>query len=457
MAQATRTSHLILRRLLQVDKPAPERTEAELNVEVERNYRWNFSVNLLDGASFWFGLSFFSSATVIPLFISQLTDSALAIGIVAMIAQGSWFMPQLFTANVVESLSRKKPVVVQLGFFLERVPVWLTAVAALLAFWSPIAALLLFIFAYAWHGLGAGVIATAWQDLIARCFPVARRGRFFGLTMFVGTGSGLLAASASAWLLEAFPFPMNFVYTFSLAALFISISWVFLALTREPVQPSHAPRQSTKAYWRTLPAIVRGDENYRRFLYGRLLLALGGMGLGFITVTAVKNFNVSNSTVGLYTMALLLGQTAGNLLFGLLADRYGHILSLEWSAIASMLAYLIVWLAPEANWIFVAFVLLGVSTGGVIVSGILVVMEFCAPEKRPTYVGLTNTGVGIVSMLAPLAGAFLASQSEDWLFALCALIFLCAFIVLRWWVREPRQVEAAVRDMAEHRDNHHVK
>jgi len=437
----TTHSRQILRQLLQADKPAPERTEAEITAEVEQNYRWNFSVNFLDGASFWFGLSFFSSATVIPLFISQLTDSALAIGIVAMIAQGSWFIPQLFTANGVERLSRKKPVVVQLGFFLERVPVWLTAVAALLAFWNATAALLLFIFAYAWHGLGAGVIATAWQDMIARCFPVAKRGRFFGLTNFFGNGAGMVAASISAWLLGAYAFPLNFVYTFALAALFITISWGFLALTKEPVQPSHVPRQSNKQYWGTLPAIVRGDENYRRFLYGRLLMALGGMGLGFITVTAVKNWDVSNSTVGLYTIALLLGQTTGNLFFGLLADRYGHILSLELSALAGMIAYLIAWLAPDANWIFGAFFILGVSAGGVIVSGILVVMEFCVPEKRPTYLGLTNTGVGIVSMIAPLIGALLASQSSDWLFALCALMFFLSFVVLRWWVREPRRVE----------------
>ena len=248
----------------------------------------------------------------------------------------------------------------------------------------------------------------------------------------------MLAASISAWLLEAYPFPMNFVYTFLLAAIFITVSWVFIALTREPVKRVDTPRQSNKDYWKTLPTIVRGDENYRRFLYGRLLMALGGMGLGFITVTAVKNFGISNSTVGYYTLAMLLGQTAGNLFFGLLADRFGHILSLELSAIAGMFAYLIVWLAPDGNWIFAAFVLLGISTGGVIVSGILVVMEFCVPEKRPTYVGLTNTGVGIVSMLAPLAGAFLATQSEDWLFALCALLFLLSFVVLRWWVREPR-------------------
>ena len=103
----TTHSRQILRQLLQADKPAPERTEAEITAEVEQNYRWNFSVNFLDGASFWFGLSFFSSATVIPLFISQLTDSALAIGIVAMIAQGSWFIPQLFTANGIVPPSKR--------------------------------------------------------------------------------------------------------------------------------------------------------------------------------------------------------------------------------------------------------------------------------------------------------------------------------------------------------------
>ena len=183
--QATQHSHSILRKLLQIDKPVPEQTDAEVQVEADRNYRWNFTVNVLDVTNFWFGQSFFSSTTVIPLFVSMLTDSPLAIGLVAVIAQGSWYVPQLFTSNAIEHLSRKKPVVVQLGFFSERLPVWLTAVAALLAFWNTTAALLLFIFAFAWHGLGAGVIATAWQDMIARCFPVAKRGRFMGISMFL--------------------------------------------------------------------------------------------------------------------------------------------------------------------------------------------------------------------------------------------------------------------------------
>jgi MFS family permease len=235
-----------------------------------------------------------------------------------------------------------------------------------------------------------------------------------------------------------YPFPLNFVYTFSLAALFITISWAFLALTREPIQPSVVPRQSTREYWRALPNIVRQDKNYGRFLWGRLSMAMGGMGIGFITVTAVKQWQVPNSTVGLYTLALLLGQTLGNLFFGLLADRFGHKLSLELSALAGMSAFLVAWQAPQADWYFVVFVLLGISTGGIIVSGILLVLEFCIPEKRPTYVGLTNTGVGIVSMLAPLLGAALATLSADWLFALCAFFYLLSYIILHWRVQEPR-------------------
>jgi len=103
-----------------------------------------------------------------------------------------------------------------------------------------------------------------------------------------------------------------------------------------------------------------------------------------------------------------------------------------------MAAFLIAWLAPEPAWIFAAFVLMGISTGGVIVSGILLVMEFCLPEKRPTYVGLTNTAVGVISLLAPLVGAALAAANAGWLFALSALFYALSFAALHWWVREPR-------------------
>jgi MFS family permease len=433
-----------MRWLLRSDLPVPDRTDAEISAEVERNYRWNFAVNLIDGTTFWFGTSFISSTTIVPLFVSKLTDSSFAIGLVAVIAQGSWFLPQLFTANAVERLARKKPVVVNLGFFSERLPLWITIFAAMIAVRAPALALLLFLITYAWHGLGAGVIATAWQDMMARCFPVDRRGRVFGITMFTGAAIAAAAAGLSGWILEKYPFPTNFVYVFTIAALAITVSWLFVALIREPVQPVTAPQQTNRQFWAELPRIVRRDHNFRHFLVGRTLLAVGGMGAGFVTVSAVERWAIPDSTVGLYTATYLVGQTIGNLSFGILADRFGHKLSLELAGLASVGAFVLAWLAPSAGWYFVVFILLGVNLGGIIVSGIMVVLEFSAPERRPTYSGLANTGAGIAGASAPLMGAWLAGIGYDWLFALGAIINLAAFAVLRWWVQEPRHAPLGV-------------
>jgi len=93
--------------LLELNRPVPQRTEDELAAEVERNYNWNFAVNLLDGTWFLFGISFISSTTILPLFLSKLTTAPLAFGILAVTAQAGWFLPQIFTANLMERLARR--------------------------------------------------------------------------------------------------------------------------------------------------------------------------------------------------------------------------------------------------------------------------------------------------------------------------------------------------------------
>jgi MFS family permease len=442
---AKRTSHPFGRTLawlLELHRPVPQRTEPEISAEVDRNYRWNFTVNLLEAAAFVPGAAFMSSAAVLPLFVSKLTQGPLALGLLAMIAQSAWFLPQLFTANAVERLARKKPVVVNLGFFLERLPVWLMPFGALVALQSPVLALVIVLGAYAWHGLGAGAVGPAWQDMIARCFPVHRRGRFLGTAMFAGTAAGAVASLASAWLLRSYSFPTNFVYSFGCAAFLITVSWAFIALTREPVQPGRTVHQSTRQHLASLPDLLRGDVNFRRFLLTRSLMALGSMGYGFLTVAAVQRWSVADSVAGLFTGAYLVGETCGNLAFGFLADRHGHKRSLELGTLAAALGYGLALLAPAPDWYFAVFVLLGVVHAAVVVPGILVVMEFAAPDRRPPYVGITNTGVGLVSIVAPLLGAALASISYGWLFGVACVINLAALALFHWWVREPRHVRA---------------
>jgi MFS family permease len=430
----------LLRWLLQLDAPVPQRTDEEVAALVERNYRWNFTVNLVDGSSFWLAMSFVGTTTIVPLFISKLTPSMVPIAYVAILAQAGWFLPQVFTANWVERLPRRKPVAVNMGMLLERLPVMLFAVAAVLAGrWAGLA-LAFFLFVYTWNRLGGGVVATAWQDLIARVFPLERRGRFWGLTSAIGAGLGFAGSALSAWLLTTYAFPTSFVILFSLAAAILLFGWIFSTRIREPALPVDRPPQGQREFLAGLSQVLKEDPLFRRFLGARLLMSLGGMGLGFVTVAAVRRWAVADGTVGLYTGVLLLGQMVGNLVFGLLADRRGHKFALEWAALAYAIAFALAWLAPGAEWYFAVFFLIGVGQGILVVSGILVLFEFSEPKRRPTYIGLANTSLGVINVLGPLLGVWLAGVGFGFLFAACAVISFVSWVSMRWWVEEPRRM-----------------
>jgi len=428
----------VLRYLLQRDRSYPERTDEEFQEEVRLNYRWNFIFNTSNVSSYFFGISFISAWTIVPLFISKLTTSPIPIGIAALLAHGSWFLPQLLTANFIQRSPAMKPIVVNLGFMLEYFPMAIIVASAMLAAVSPSLALILFLLGYAWQGFGAGMVGPAWQDLVARCFPVEKRGRFLGFSSSLGTLTGVAGAVLSVWLLSNYRYPNNFTILFLIAAGALFLSWIFLIFVREPIPANHTYRQTRSEFLSSLSDILRRKKNFRRFIIARLLLSLGAMGAGFVTFSAIHFWQISDSMVGTYTTMQLIGQGIGTLLLGLLADKKGHKLSLELTALASCLAFFLAWIAPTGYFYLATFLLLGFVNGGTIVSGMLVIMEFAEPEQRPSYIGITNTSLGIMGMIAPILGTGLATLSYHWLFGLSAFVSVLAAGVMRFWVQEPR-------------------
>ncbi|MCX7681817.1 MAG: MFS transporter [Anaerolineae bacterium] len=412
----------------------------DLEQDIARNYRFNAIVNILDGTFFWFGASFIAARTILPLYVSNLTDSKLAIGLLSVIASTGWLFPQLFTANLVQRLPRKKVMVVNVGLFTERLPVLLMVPAALLATRFPLPALVLFFVLFAWHTLGAGAVAVSWQDMLAKIIPLERRGKFFGITNFGGPATGVLGAAAAAWLLDHYEFPYGYVLCFACAALLIFISWFFLALTREPAQPPQERPLSQKEFWHQLPRLLRSDRNFRRYLLSQSVTTLGGMSLGFLTVYAVQRWQLPEGQAGAFTASMLIAQALSNLLFGVLADRRGHKLVLELGTLLIALAIGLASIAPAPAWFHLVFALVGSSTAAFFMSGMMIVFEFSTPEVRPTYIGLSNTLIGTVSALAPLIGGWLAElEGYQALFIVSCVIELAGLTLLHCLVQEPRR------------------
>jgi MFS family permease len=424
-----------------------EANESKSDVQqyIERNYRWNFVVNSLDGAFFWFGMSFFSSTIILPLFISHFTSNPLIIGLIPFIGWAGVFLPQLFMANAVERAPKKKFFPVTLGFFLERLPVLLLApMTYFLAAGQPELALGMFFVLYTWQNFGTGIVIVGWQDMVAKIMPVEKRGRFFGITNFIGNGTGILGALAVPFVLEKYTFPLGYIFSFTVTAILLFLSWVFLALTREPAVYSRKPAVSQLDYLRSLPEVLRRDHNFRMYLLAQIIYSLSGMATGFLVVYTVRNWRLADAAASGYIVAMQIGLALANLFFGFLADRRGHKLSLEISMLLSVLSLALAVIAPSPWWFFLIFFLRGAVNAATFISGISIVYEFTDPENRPTYIGLANTIPGITGSIAPLIGGWLAGAiSYQSMFLLSAVIGAASWVFLRFGVREPRKIKAS--------------
>ncbi len=409
--------------------------------EIRRHLRHNLTVNFLEGTAFWVGMSFYSFQTVLALYISRLSDNPFAVGLLATVGSSGWLLPQLFTAQWTQHTPVKKHIVVRVGFFSERLPLIVLALSTwFLAAHYPHAALILALVTATWLAYGSGLIAVAWQSMITKIIPQDIRGRFLGLTSAVGMAGGTLAAGAVTYILNTYPFPKNFAISFSLGAFFSLLSWVFLALTREPPDPSPLNDSEDKAFWRLVPRILKEDRNYSYFLLARILGALAAMGNGFLAVYAIQHWNLPDGQAGVFNGVYTAAQLGAYILFGILADRHGHTYVLKWGMIAGTLAFLIAALAPSPTWIYLSFADLGFVQASYVVSGMMIVPEFAPPESLALYFGLSSTLPGLISVASPMLGATIAQVAGyPPLFLVSATASAGAWLVYAWRVQDPRK------------------
>ncbi len=415
-------------------KPSAERL-------VEKNLNWNFSVNTLDNMFYALAISLVSQETIMPLLVSELTDSTIAVGLIPAIFSLCFLLPQLFVANHAERLPRKLPFVLLGSGLLQRLPYPLIGVALLLfAVEAPGLALLLFFIGIATAAFGGGIVTPAWFSMIGKVIPTRRRGIFFGLADGGGLLMGVVGAYFVGRALDLVAYPGSFALLFLVAGLIHAISWFSLSLTREP--PSAVVKEATplRQYFRRLPGVLRAHANYRRFLVAYALLRLSMMAVSFFIVFGNRNYDLSGADVGLLNAIFIGSQAVLRLLFGWLGDRWGHKRNLVISAAGMALASLFALASSDVAGLVPAFICLACAISADMVSHFNIVLEFADPADQPTYIGLTNTLMAPFTFVGPIvAGALAAAFNIHLLFSVSLGFGILGGALLWWWVREPRQ------------------
>ncbi|MBN2047114.1 MAG: MFS transporter [Anaerolineaceae bacterium] len=410
--------------------------------EVRKHLKFNYAVNQIDGWFFGLGSGFASTSTIIPLFLSQFTDSPILIGLIPAILTLGWQLPQLFFAKKIASLRKFKGMVMQMTIH-ERIPYLGFGLIAIFAdqLSNDLAIILIFIM-ISWAGLGGGITGNAWQNLVCKIIPGEMRGSFLsiqaaGLNLFASVGA-ILAGN----ILEKQTGMNGFAYLFFFATISMILSYISIALTREHESEEVLKLEDAPPLIDLAKKIIKGNPLFRWFLTVRFLAPFATMSTAFYVVYILKHFNVSESRIGVMTSILFFTSVIANLVFGWISDHVSRKLSMMIGVSSILFSALLAFLAPNENWFYLVFVLTGIGNATFWSVFMTFTLDFGTDVERPTYVGLMNTLIAPSTLIAQLGGGWIADRFDySSTFFIASLFGIILCLIVYFFIHDPKPEE----------------
>lgn len=427
--------------------------EAEYEAFVWNNLPRNFAGHFLHGMLGMTGFRLFNAPTFLPAYLHLLSGSDFIVGLGQSLQQVGGVVSPIIGATQIEHRKRVMPVAVVMGT-LMRIQILGVAVAGFILHGYPLLiAVLVFLFLL---GLFSGPQQVAFQLLLAKVIPIARRGRLQALRNVMGGAIAAgLAWAAGHYIIQRNLFGNGYGVTFLLAFVLTSLGLTALRLLmREPEPPTIRTKSRIIDRVREFPTLLTEDRNFMFFMIAQTLATAGRVAAPFYILFAGHSMALDGKNLGLMSLAFLGADTVTNLGWGLAGDRFGFRATFIGSLVVWCLSTLFLLAAPaipHLHWahigpvlnaqalIFIAFFGLGAAQSGYLMSSQTMVLEFGLRDDIAMRLALTSTTQAAMNALGPLMGGVIASTlGYGALFAVSIVLLLSSLVILAALVQEPR-------------------
>jgi MFS family permease len=415
------------------------RAERLFQLQVQRDLTRNYTAHLIHGMLGQTGFRLVNAPTFMPAFLMLLSGgSQLMVGLgLSLQALGMMLTPMIGA-----SLIEHRPKVLPLGFSTG----WamrgsILAIGLAGYFLPPRPALVSILVLLALFGAFQGIQGVIFNFLMSKVIPPSKRGRLTGARNFLaGVISALVAWLGGHYLIGANPTSEGFALTFLLSFVLTSLGLSALTLVREPVPPTLRPNVSFMARVRDVPALMRDDPAFTRYVLARTVATAGRMALPFYMLYAGQTIGLTGQTLGIVTFAFTLAGTISNLLWGVLSDRFGFRAAFLYSLALWTVATLALMLTTGLVATAIVFAAIGAAVQGFQNASINLSLEFGSREDLPMRIAISNMVSETAGAIGPLVGGALAAAAGYSSVFVASMVFLAVggLIVARY-VPEPRR------------------
>ena len=379
-------------------------------MEIDRNYRRNAIGIMIDNSMFYIIALGLSQYTILPLYLSKLTNSKILIGLIPTIFVIGFSLPQIFTARFLKGKSKKKKYLVGVAVA-QRVSILTFLILTLVQrHLSANLTIFLFFLIFSIQNIITGCWYPMWVDFIGRAIP-RNRGKIFGFSCLLGGLLGFASGSLITYFLDSLPYPYAISAAAAIAFMASMISLIAIISWREVVPPEPEKNEEQTKIDSHFLSTIKNNKNFQRYLLWRGTIIGIEMALPYLTISALDRLYVADSQIGIFAIILGLSQSIMNMIWGWLGDNIGYLKILIFSTILGCLGCVMLADGLSIGIFYFAFLCLGAMLGGQQQANINIIYEFNkSGDNVPTYAAIQQTILSPISSLMPVIGGIILNR-----------------------------------------------
>jgi MFS family permease len=374
--------------------------------------------------------------TVFPSLVTSLVDSKIIFGFLYSIMLGAPLVFNIVFSHFMRSYRHKNKFLL-LGIYLRALSFLGMAIFTyFFGIKSPKLVISSFFFLIFLFSISAGFAGIAYSDIIAKLLSSKQRGKLFATKQFASSIAIFVGGLIVARIFSpgSLAFPYNYALILFIGFLGLVIAALSFWLTKEPdsIIFKDEERESLIFFIKKVPDILRNDNNFFRFIIVENMTSFSLMILPFFMLFAKERFLIDESYVGKYLIFQIAGTILSNILWGMIANRFGAKILVRTciflGALIPIIAMIISPLGP--NYFVIVFLLVGIIVSGRRVGFEPLLLDLAPNEQRTVYLGIRGS-LNIFVVLLPIMGSiFIDLFGYYFTFILVSIIMFLAFYLL---------------------------
>lgn len=394
-----------------------------------RNYILMFSDNIL----FTNAMTFISVNAVIAYFLNSLGASTLQISLTSALVSIGAFLSQPIFVKIAMENSYKIKIFARI-LYTQRI-FFLVFILTIPYFakHNPRFTIILFLICWGIFNLFTGSYSPIYSSLLSKMIPHTQRGRLLGLAGGIGNIIALGASYIIGLLLKNIIFPYNYTVIFLIGILILLLDVVVFQLMKETPDVVTGKYISYFKHIRAIPKYLKNNINIMKIIIGNSFIVISNVALGYYVIYAIRTYGAAAEQVALFTGLGVIANVFGSTVFGFIADRYGHKLILQSTALFSMMAGIVILSVHAMNAVYFAFALSTLCSSGFNLSSNVLIIHNSPKDQIPVYIS-ANSMITLILYSAVMitSGYVIDKLSFVPIFIIISIAGFIAFLVFKF-------------------------